>query len=293
MFGNIKPVRGEMKIKDHNIYRAYYCGLCRSMGARYKGLCNMGLSYEAVFAAILVSAFSDEELKFKNTRCIMHPLTKNPTVVGNSSVDRAAALNVLLIYHSLCDNVRDENDFKSRLAKIWFTRPYKKAKKENPSADSLIKDKLEDLEMLEESLCGVLDMAAQPFAELMGETALSAADEKNDDIYWFGFFMGKWLYVLDAFDDIEKDKESGAYNPFLMMLPDKTAEEVKNLAREDAEYLLKSALTRLGQIFDKLPVKRNKEIIENILFLGMPERTDEVLTDSGKRKKGERELESI
>lgn len=120
MFGNIKPFKSEMKIKDYLDYRAYYCGLCKSMGGRYAGLCNMGLSYEAVFIALMISSLSDEKVMLKPMKCYMHPFSNQPMVVHNKSVDAAAAVNVILMYNSFCDNVKDENDFKSRLAKVWF-----------------------------------------------------------------------------------------------------------------------------------------------------------------------------
>ena len=277
MFGNIKPNKGEMKIKDYTNYRAYYCGLCKSMGKRYAGLCNFGLSYEAVFIAIVMSALSDEEVVLKRQRCFVHPFTKSPMVVHNSSVDRSAAINVLLIYNSLCDNIRDENDFKSKLGKLWFGAPYKRAAKELSETDDRIKIKLDELAMLEEGLCDVMEMVAQPFAEMMGQIAVDCTENKSEELYWFGFFMGKWLYFIDAFADIEKDVKNNSYNPFVRVYKDLPAEEIISSAREDAQFLLENAMTEIGRLYDRLDIKRNKEIIENILFVGMPQRTADVL----------------
>ena len=288
MFGNVKPAKSQMTIGQYTDYRAYYCGLCKSMGKRYAGLCNLGLSYEAVFIAIIVSAMSDDAVYLKRQRCIVHPFTKSPMVVHNSSVDKAAALNVLLLYNKIKDDIRDDGGIISRLAKIWFKRPYTRAAREDTQTDSIIASKLDELNMLEEGLCDVIDMAAQPFAEMMGELALKVMPDGGNDIYWFGFFMGKWLWVIDAFADIKKDHESNSYNPFILANKGLTADDVIASSRDDAQFLLEGALTEIGRLYDKLPIKRNKEILENIIFVGMPKRTQEVLSGQKPQKpKGE------
>ncbi len=277
MFGNIKPLRTELTIRDYTNYRAYYCGICKSMGKRYRGLCNMGLSYEAVFLAVLLSAMTDDKVTVKDQRCMMHPFVKRPMAVHNNSIDKAAAVNVLLMYNSLVDNVNDEKDLKSRIGTWWFKKPYKKAAKADPELNKLIEEKLDDLFCTEASLCDVVDKAAEPFAELMGELAARLVDDAGEEIYWFGFFLGKWIYVIDAYDDIEKDKQSGSYNPFIRAYADLKADEIKQKAKDDAEFVLSGALRELGNIYESLSIKRNKEIIENILFEGMPKRTKDVI----------------
>ena len=293
MFGNVKPLKQELKIRDYSNYRAYYCGLCKSMGGKYAGLCRLGLSYEAVFIAIIISAMLDDKVMVKQKRCFIHPFSKRPMVVNNKSVDAAASVNILLTYNSLCDNVRDENDMKSRLASIWFKKPYKKACADMPEINAVIEEKLDDLDLVEESLCDVLDKAAQPFAEMMGELASRLIPYENEDIYWFGFFMGKWIYVIDAYADIQKDLKNKAYNPFILMNPGMEYNEIANNSRGDAEFVLKGAISELLRIFERLNIKRNREIIENILFEGMPTRTEAVLSgksDNKRKNKDEYEM---
>lgn len=278
MFGNIKPSKAELTIGQYTNYRAYYCGLCKSMGKKYAGLCNLGLSYEAVFIAIMMSSLSDEEVYVKRQSCFVHPFTKTPMVVHNLSVDKAAAINVLLIYNKIKDDIRDENGLKSKLSGAWFKKSYLKAAKDNKAMDDIIADKLDELNLLEEGLCSVLDMAAQPFAEMMGELAKSIMPDEGDNIYWFGFFMGKWLYVIDAYADIDNDIKNNAYNPFLLADNNKDKTLVKKSVKEDAKFVLEGALTEIGKLYDRLNIKKNKEILENILFIGMPKRTQEVLS---------------
>lgn len=278
MFGNIKPSKSELTIGQYTNYRAYYCGLCKSMGKKYAGLCNLGLSYEAVFIAIMMSSLSDEEVYVKRQSCFVHPFTKTPMVVHNGSVDKAAAINVLLIYNKIKDDLRDENKLRSKFSALWFKKSYSKAAKDNKGIDDIVADKLDDLDLLEEGLCSMLDMAAQPFAEMMGELAKSIMPNAGDDIYWFGFFMGKWLYVIDAYADIEDDIKNNSYNPFLHMYSEIDKSLVKDTAREDARFVLDGALTEIGKLYDRLDINKNKEILENILFLGMPRRTVEVLS---------------
>lgn len=284
VFGNVKPLKNELKLKDYSNYRAYYCGLCKSMGKKYAGLCRLGLSYEAVFIALIISAMTDESVVLKRKRCLMHPFTKRPMVVKNKSVDAAASVNVLLMYNSLCDNIKDEKDISSFFARLWLGRTYKRACGDMPEINSVIEEKLEDLSLAEESLCDVLDKAAQPFAEMMGELAERLIPHENNDIYWFGFFMGKWIYVIDAYDDIGKDIKSKAYNPFVQMYSNIPEEKIAQEARDDAEFVLTGSLAELSRIYARLAPKRNREILENILFEGMPTRTRLVLSGEGKQK---------
>ena len=294
MFGNVKPLKQELKLRDYSNYRAYYCGLCKSMGGRYAGLCRLGLSYEAVFIAVVISAMTDDKVMLKLKRCFMHPLTKQPMVVKNKSVDAAASVNVLLMYNSLCDNVKDEKDFKSALMRQWFKRTYKKACADMPEINSIITQKLDDLSLTEEGLCDIPDRAAEPFAEMMGELAAKLIPHETDDIYWFGFFMGKWLYVADAYQDIEKDVKNKAYNPFVLMNPGMETHEIIRNSRDDAEFLLKGALAELSRIYARFNPKRNREIIENILFEGMPARTEAVLSGESRLKnKNKNEYEML
>lgn len=278
MFGNIKPSKSELTIGQYTNYRAYYCGLCKSMGKKYAGLCNLGLSYEAVFIAIIMNSLSEEDVYVKRQSCFVHPFTKTPMVVHNAGVDKAAAINVLLIYNKIKDDIKDENKLRSKILAVWFKKSYLKAAKDNKSIDDIVADKLDDLALLEEGLCSVLDMAAQPFAEMMGELARSVMPDAGDDIYWFGFFMGKWLYVIDAYADIDNDIKNNSYNPFLLMNNEADKALVKDEVREDARFVLEGALTEIGKLYDRLNIKKNKEILENILFMGMPRRTEEVLS---------------
>lgn len=284
MFGNIVPARQELKVKDYATYRAYYCGVCRSMGRLYSGLCGFGLSYESTFIAILLSALSPNKVKLEHHACLANPIRKKAMVVDNEQVDLAATINVLLMYRKLKDNVQDEGDFKSRCGMLLFQHSYRRAAETLEKIQDVIDDRLEEQRELELEGCASIDRAAEPFSEMMGEIAAQSAekDAPREVMYWFGFFLGKWLFVLDAFEDIEKDQKNKVYNPFLAANPQSTVQEIVDKSKGDADYILSGAMAELARLFDKMQIHRNKEIIENILFVGMPAVTEDVL--SGRRK---------
>ena len=284
MFGNIVPARQELKVKDYATYRAYYCGVCRSMGRLYSGLCGLGLSYESTFIAILLSALSPNKVKLEHHACLANPIRKKAMVVDNEQVDLAATINVLLMYRKLKDNVQDEGDFKSRCGMLLFKHSYRKAAETLEKIQDVIDDRLEEQRELELEGCASIDRAAEPFSEMMGEIEAQFAekDAPREVMYWFGLFLGKWLFVLDAFEDIEKDQKNKVYNPFLAANPQSTVQEIVDKSKGDADYILSGAMAELARLFDKMQIHRNKEIIENILFVGMPAVTEDVL--SGRRK---------
>jgi len=283
MFGYIVPEKPEMKIKEYELFRAYYCGVCRSIGKRHGQLERLTLNYDSTFLAILLSSVAGEHVTIKKARCIAHPVNEKHIIQSNSIIDYASDINILLAYYNLEDKRRDDGKLVPAAAMILLSRAFKKLKRKYFDKCSIIEDRLNDLLKLEIAKCASMDMAAEPFARLMEEvTAYEplCKEEKNDKtLRWIGYNLGKWIYLLDAYDDLEKDIKGENYNPLIYQYKYDKQEisEFKQEVHEKIEFNLTYSLNEIARAFELLDIKANKEILENIIYMGMLRKTEKIL----------------
>lgn len=283
MFGYIKPVSPELRVKEYELYRAVYCGLCESLGQSVTCASRLSLSYDFVFLAIVRMALAGEVGKIERHRCLAHPTKKRAVLVGASQLDYAARLSAVLTYHKLRDDICDGKGVKrlgARLLMPAAKRMRKKARLDK-EAEVFIAEKLSELSMLEKEGCSSLDKAAEPFGEMMAYVCSLGFDNNSPAsriAAEIGRHIGRYIYIIDAIDDLRDDIKSDAYNPFRMMYADAESE-----IAADAENI-KTALTMelvsleaaVGLIDFSL-VPEYGEIIKNIIYLGLPACTDKVL----------------
>ncbi|MEN6315368.1 MAG: DUF5685 family protein [Clostridiaceae bacterium] len=283
MFGYIVPEKPEMKIKEYELFRAYYCGVCRSIGRRHGQLERLTLNYDSTFLAILLSSIAGEKTNIKITRCIAHPVNKRHVIQDNRIIDYASDINILLAYYNLVDKKRDDGTFIPTAGMVVLSRVFKKLKAKYADKCSIIEDRLDELLKLEIAKCASMDKAAEPFAKLMEEvTAYEplCKEEKNDKtLRWIGYNLGKWIYLLDAYDDLEKDIKEDNYNPLIYQYQyDKQdITEYKKVVHDKIEFNLTYSLNEIAKAFELLEVKANKEILENIIYMGMLRKTEKIL----------------
>ena len=282
MFGYIMPDKPELKVKEYELFRAYYCGVCKSMGRSFGPISRFALSYEAVFLGLLMSAVNNGKSTLNRENCIAKPFKKKWVVKNNPYVDLAADINVILTYYKLIDNWMDEKHLPSYAAKQLFSKGYFKAAKGNPKIDSIIKGALEIQSKLEQEKCSSIDEAAEPTAVMIRDILLygcEAADRKvKRAMEWLGYNIGKWIYTIDAYDDLEKDIKSGSYNPLLLHYhyKDQPIEEFRSSIKPDIERDLIYTLSHAANTIELLEMD-NKDIIENIVYLGMNSKTNNIL----------------
>ena len=109
MFGYVLAEKPELKVKEYELYRATYCGLCRSMG-KCTGQCSrMTLNYDFVFLALVRYAIKPCEVKFKPRRCLAHPLEKRDNMERNDIIDYCSQASAILNYQKILDDLNDES----------------------------------------------------------------------------------------------------------------------------------------------------------------------------------------
>ena len=294
MLGYVVAYRPEMKVREAELYKAYYCGVCKSIGRRYGQIPRMVLSYDAAFLAVVLDCLDDEGENLSREGCIINPVKKK-AIAYSDAIDFAADVMLILAWYKLADDIRDEGNKKAQAISSMMKGRFVKLKSARPELCTRIEENLSGLTSLEEEKCASIDAAAEAFAKIM-ETIFSEGlktvsvrcDIKESEIILsrVGYHLGKWIYLMDAYDDIEENIESGAYNPLLYRFEykDEGATAFRERIKEDVERNLVIYLSEIAKAFDLLDIKKNRGIIENIVYVGLLKKTEEVL---GKEEKGE------
>ncbi|NJD03709.1 MAG: hypothetical protein FIA99_14190 [Ruminiclostridium sp.] len=290
MFGYILPEKPEMKIKEYELFRAYYCGVCKALGSRSGQLKRFLLNYDSAFLAVLLTAVAGEIPVIKRETCVAHPIVKRHVVKRTGIIDYASDFNVLLAYYNLEDDRQDEGSAISLAGTVLLRRTFKKLKKIYSEKCDIIESRLRELNKLENDRCASMDMAAEPFAKLMEEVTayepLCREKKTCDILRWIGYNLGKWIYILDAYDDIEDDIKQKSYNPLVSQFgyEDGAAAGFKKRIRDRVEFTLTYSLDQIAKAFELLEVKNNAGILENIIYMGMLRKTEKILGTGSCRK---------
>lgn len=279
MFGYVRPYIPELKVKDHEFYRSVYCGLCRAMGKTTGQLSRFTLNYDFVFLSMVLLLANGEPFEIKRGRCIAHPFKSRAYVENNATLSRVASLSALLVYYKTRDDAEDEKGFKKLAAKIalpFLANACKRAK--NPAElEEKIKEKLDALALLEKENTPSPDPVATVFGELLGEIAragsLSPDDALSRILYRVGYHTGRWIYAADALDDMEDDKKRGSYNPYLLSFGGTPTEAEKALIGRSLILEL-DELEKAIALLDTGGRELLSDIIENVLYIGLPHITE-------------------
>ncbi len=276
MFGYIMINKPELKIKDFEKYRSYYCGLCEALKRRHGFLGRSMLTYDMTFLVMLLGDLYDVTDEERCCRCIMHPLHKHCERYNTVS-DYCADMTILLGYHKCMDDWNDEKKLSRWLLAKLLQPKMKRVAAQYPEVSAFVEKKLNQLSMLESAKNTPMDKVAKVFGEIMGQVFMYRDDFWKDDLYKVGFYLGKFIYLMDAYEDMEKDRKTGDYNPFAEM-------GVNENFDEQALQLMMLMMGECTDAFERLPLVEHAEILRNILYSGVWVRYEEV-----KKKRREKE----
>ena len=216
MFGYVRPSLARLSQKDKDRFSAMYCGLCRTLGHRCGKTAPFILNYDFTFLAVLLAPAEPEAPLHR--RCAVHPLRGRDYFPENAALELAADCSVILAWWQLRDAIQDEKglEAKYRAAALALGPAYRRARQKRPEFDRSTRQHLAELSQLEEERCPSMDQAADTFARLLQ----SAAGEVNDTVKrrileQVLYHLGRWIYLVDAADDLAKDFTSGSYNPLI------------------------------------------------------------------------------
>lgn len=269
MFGYVLPVKGEMKVKDFETYRAYYCGVCKQLQKAHGVASRFLLNYDLVLLAILADAVSGEVGQTRVEGCFANPFSRRPTAHATNGLALAADGLIILVYHQLTDHIEDEGFAKRTLykaAKLFLTRKHKKATARLPELAATIQQQMHNQRLLEARNCSNPDEACEPTA-LMCQALFAGAGQTESQrrlLGRLGLFAGQIVYLLDAAEDFEKDVQLGRFNVYANM--GYTCRQ----AIEAAQLHCRMAAAEIAACYNLLSLTQHKAILDNIFFLGLP-----------------------
>ncbi|PLV58078.1 DUF5685 family protein [Thermotoga sp. KOL6] len=258
MFGYIKPVKCELKVREYEEFKRYYCGVCRSL-KKYSIVPRLLLTYEAASLALLLDSLKKTKPEKARSFCVF--AMKRIDFYRSKEIDNTARIFVALLHEKMRDNYLDKRNLFYLLIMSLL--------KGNPEISELFRE-FYDLEKTKSNF----EILAEKQGQIMGKILIATVHDENNKkiLYYLGLNLGKWLYVIDALDDFEKDKRKKTFNPLV--------EESKgNLeeARKVAKIYLENHIDEIWKAYDLLEIKKNKPILDNIVYLGIPLTTKRIL----------------
>ena len=262
MFGYVRINKMDLTFREFDYYKGYYCGLCKYLKENHGEVSRLSLNYDITFLIVILTALYKLDSDITYERCIANPLKKKMRIV-NEITEYAASMNILLSYYKLEDNLYDDNGIKDKLAYELYKGKLKKAYEKYPQKAEYIKQQLGNLRELEKQESKSIDKVYNTFGNLMGEIFVYKKDEYEQNLRNIGFNLGKYIYILDAYEDLEEDNKKGRYNPFIDYIDKK--EELKN----KVDRLISMSLGMATKNIEQLNLEFNKSIIDNIIYSGV------------------------
>lgn len=277
MFGYLQIQKSELKVCEYDSYKAVYCGLCKQLGKDYSFLTRMILSYDCTFYAMLLMSVSRSCTGFIRKRCTCNPLKKcNFALCSSNSYNKAAAFSVISAYYKLKDDITDGGFLKklrSYLLLPVFSHWRKKAVRKHgyTELDNIVSNMLSMQLKDEASDNSTIDTSAHPTALMLASVFESEANSETEKrvFYEFGYHIGRWIYFIDAADDLQKDIKNKNFNPFV------------RANRTDCNYIqsvLNQSLARAFDAYNLMNITDFKGIFDNMLLLGFPLMQNKVIS---------------
>lgn len=212
MFGYVTPLKSELKFKEFEYFRSYYCGLCNEIKREYGNIPRFCLNYDLTFIGFLLDGLYSTPLNLDSIKCLRHPNKKIIITKQTNALNYCANLSILLFDYKLTDNIKDDKSIKSKIFKFLLSSSSKKSLLKLESLSDKISNNITILSNLENSKqISSLDEITHPFSDIMGSILLNFPYKFEDDseilrknLYSLGYFIGKWIYLIDALDEDRK-----------------------------------------------------------------------------------------
>ena len=261
MLGVMTVRQPELRFREFDRYRGVYCGLCRSIGKRCGAVCRMALSFEMTFVAMLLTSLYEPETAQDMRRCPLHPIKKR-LMLSNEAIDYCADMSALTAYYDLRDGWEDEKKVSHLAASGLLKAAAQRAGEKWPTQRDAIVSYVEKLHAVEAANEQNLDTAANLTGEMFAELLLMKKDVYERDLRELGFYLGKFIYLCDCYEDVERDVKKNNYNPLIA----RSGEESFAL---QCEEMLSLIMAQAARAFERLPLLEDAEIMRNILYSGV------------------------
>ena len=282
MTGYIRPVESELKVREFEIYNSYYCALCKELGETYGQVSRLMLNHDMTFLALFLGALTGGKDTIEMRHCIVHPLKKKPVEFMEQSIHYAGDILIILAYEKWQDDVQDheKSEFSGTVRRL--KAKHRHASELHREVSDRVHEAFQELYSYEEKGKADIRRMATCFGEAIATvfSGYGLPENVKRVVRDFSLNLGKWLYLIDIMDDFESDQMNGRFNPLT---------DVGVKTREQAVEFMQPAmyfyLDEMCKAYDLLKFKKNKEILDNIVFLGLRKKTEEVLKGESKNGK--------
>lgn len=272
MYGYLKVDKLELKYKEYSTYRKYYCAVCNSLREKLSKKWCLLTSYDATLFLMLFDSVLEDKESIK-LLCPLNPFHKADSIcISKHAIEYTVFVSLFYYYSKLKDNVIDENKkkYKRKLKNLLNNSKCNHLLLSNEIIHNSLDNILSEYFKMEELNNYSFDDYCNKMGELFGTAfreLLPNSHDNKDEFFKIGFDLGKWIYIVDAFDDLQEDIKRNSFNPILHM---QDYEDLNNETLSDKMLFISKCLTKsIYCELEKLDIKKNKEIIYNIVLLGM------------------------
>ncbi len=290
MFGYVRADTPYLYIKDDTLYKAMYCGVCKGIAQVCGHSARMGLSYDVTFLSVLLHNLAGIDVKIEKQHCLTHHIRSRQMAEVDELTRKLGGLNIMLVYYKYTDDILDGD--RGRGKRLWFKKGFARACRKYPEIERIVRDNLAEQEKIEKAKTDSIDRAADATANMMAEFSTYALGEKANAYTKKLFYtLGKWIYLIDALDDYDKDMKKGAYNPFVLAYGEKTQAELMTNKGQDVEFVFHALFFDIRESLSHLDFRFNRDLSDNILLRGLPMMTKRIMSGcdcNGKCKNGDK-----
>ncbi len=277
MFGYLKPDNPYLYLKDETLYKSLYCGICKSIGKICGQVPRFTLSYDMAFMSAITHNILGVDVKINRERCIAHQIKKRPVAKPDDISLMLGATNVILAYCKLSDDVIDEN--KGKFRRSLIKAGYKKSKKLYPKIDEIVIGGYEELRKLEKQKSDSIDIVCHPFSSIMEEISVEVfKDKTTENTRGLFYALGKWIYLIDALDDYDKDVKKGSFNVLFNAYKCENFETLVNNYKNELFFIFNGIFSQIAENFKEIKMSFNTDLVTNVLTRGIPKTTNNILT---------------
>lgn len=278
MFGYVTIHQPQLTEESYKRYRSYYCGLCKTLKDDYGRVGQLTLTFDMTFLVLLLSGLYEPKEHLEERRCIARPHEKQ-LMLQNDCTRYAADMNILLAYHNCLDDWFDDKSIVKLSTAKLLEKKYRTLEGRYKRQARAMADYMENVRAAEQSHLDDLDLVAGYTGTILGELFAWREDEWASTLRRMGFFLGKFIYLMDAYDDLAKDEKKQNYNPWRPYRESPDFEEY-------CLKILQMMMAECAKEFEKLPILQDAEILRNILYAGIW--TKYGIMQSKKKKSGDR-----
>ena len=271
MYGYIRPLKSELKVREYESFKSVYCGLCHTLRERYGLAARFVVNFDFTYMAMLLSSADKPCLRYR--RCVASPFRRRCCHCQDTALEAAADYSVILAWHKLQDSLHDDGLWKrlrSRLCLLFLRRAYRRAARQARAFDECVRSNLDRLSALERGGTDSLDAAADCFASILRSVAGTEEEAPRTRILSQIFYhTGRIVYILDAADDLPEDLRSGNYNPLVPRFH-LTSGQLPDSVKQELDATLCLSENALRAAFALLPESPWTSILKNIIGEGIP-----------------------